>query len=71
MMHTFQKDTSEKSTVTSSLPGVSLKTAEVLQRLHPLSLWYRLYRAFFSATDSSDKFLIFFPNFFIPCCFQG
>lgn len=63
MMHAFQKGISEKSAVTSSLPGVSLKTSEVLQRLHPLSLRYRLYRAFFSATDSSGKFLIFFQIF--------
>lgn len=52
-----------KSAVTSSLHGVSLKISEVLQRLHPLSLWYRLYRAFFSATYSSGNFLIFFQIF--------
>ena len=52
-----------KSAVTSSLPGVSLKISAVLQRLHPLSLRYRRYRAFFSATDSSGKFLIFFQIF--------
>lgn len=51
---------------TSSLPGVSLKIFEVLQKLHLLSLWYKLYRAFFSATSSSGKFLCCFLFFFTP-----
>lgn len=50
----------KKTSCDHSLPVVSLKISEVLQRLHPLSLRDRLYRALSSATDLPSKFQIFF-----------